>query len=455
MLISFYVLFNIPLWRETMHRLLLLALLLTTLTGCATVLGVKHETINQGDSGVVAIADTGYTTQDAEKRTVRYELLYLADRDLYLLRGQYRDSSRKIFHATIDPQNRLMSYADIGAYPQHYSNALLAEAIAEELMRRGDSRWARAIQHSRNDETSRRLIDDPLAYAPEAGMDNILYSAAGQSGNRSEEIAKADRMLPINYGLQKEYAYSLFELDAATIKALATVLTAAQGKDCRADMGNLLIGRQAQDSICATLAAETGKLVTQLISHEGLRSLDDYGLVISLVRNLRSPGVMTNFITGTMVKSDAYKDRIRYGGIQSAQIRVAEGLREEKNRDIINSAKKAVGLEDSISIRGNISLLTPTTMKIKDAIDETRKAAAKEIINRSVFTSGPPSTYRFYDFQTYQLINLDYDNMKTDAKVYYVAVPEQKVGASCAIINEQLYFSGKQVKNSSETVCLQ
>jgi len=30
--------------------------------------------------------------------------------------------------------------------------------------------------------------------------------------------------------------------------------------------------------------------------------------------------------------------------------------------------------------------------------------------------------------------------------VYYVAVPEQKVGASCAIVNEQLYFGGKQVK---------
>lgn len=94
-------------------------------------------------------------------------------------------------------------------------------------------------------------------------------------------------------------------------------------------------------------------------------------------------------------------------------------------------------------------------MKIKDAIDETRKEAAKEIINRNNFSSGPISTYRFYDYQTYQLISLDYDAMRTDARVYYVAIPEQKVGASCAIINEQLYFGGKQVKNSSETVCIQ
>lgn len=154
-------------------------------------------------------------------------------------------------------------------------------------------------------------------------------------------------------------------------------------------------------------------------------------------------------------ESDAYKDRLRYGGIQAAQLKVADGLREEKNRELDNSATKEVGLEDSISIRGSISLLTPKTMKEKDAIEETRKEAAREIINRSSFNSGPLSTYRFYDYQTYQLIDLNYDAMKTDAKVYYVAVPEQKVGASCAIINEQLYLGGKLVKNASDTVCLQ
>jgi hypothetical protein len=109
----------------------------------------------------------------------------------------------------------------------------------------------------------------------------------------------------------------------------------------------------------------------------------------------------------------------------------------------------------AIGSQGSISLLTPKTMNIEDAIEETRKEAAKEIINRSSFNNGPLSTYRFYDFQTYQLINLYYDTMKTDAKVYYAAIPEQKVGASCANVNEQLYFGGTQVKNSSETVCLQ
>lgn len=439
-----------------MHRLLLLAVLVTTLTGCATVLGVKHEAINQGDSGVIAIADTGYTSQDAERRTVRYELLYLADRDLYMLRGQYRGTSRNIFHAVIDPQNRLMSYSETGAFPKHYSDALLAEALTEELMRRGDTRWARTIQKSRNDETSRRLIDDPLAYAPEAGMDEVLYrSAGGQGGSRVEEIAKADRMLPLNYGLQIEYSYNLYELDSVTIKQLGVAIETVKGKDCRADMANFLIGRSAQDGICATLADNTGRLVQQIITQTELRNLTQNGLVTSLVRKLRSPNVLTTFMTNTMVKSDAYKDRIRFGGIQSAQLKVADGLRDEKNRELINSATKEVGLEDSISIRGSISLLTPKTMKIKDAIEETRKEAAREIINRSSFNSGPLSTYRFYDYQSYQLIDLNYDAMKTDAKVYYVAIPEQKVGASCAIVNEQLYFGGKQVRNSSETVCLQ
>lgn len=439
-----------------MLRLLLLALLISALPGCATVLGVKHEAINQGDSGVVAVADTGYTTQDAERRTIRYELFYLADKDLYMLRGQYRGTSRNIFHAVIDPQNRLMSYSEISAFPRDYSESLLAEALTEELMRRGDTRWTQTIQKSRNDESSRRLIDAPLAYAPEAGMDEVLYrSVGGQRGSRDEEIAKADRMLPLNYGLQPEYSYNLYELDSVIVKQLGAARETAKSKDCRADMANLLIGRQAQDSICATLADDTGKLVQQLTRQTGLRNLTENGLVASLVRKLRSPNLLTTFITSTAVKSNAYKDRIRFGGIQSAQLKVADGLREEKSRELINSSTKEVGLDDSISIRGSISLLTPKTMKIKDAIEETRKEAAKEIINRSSFNSGPISTYRFYDYQTYLLINLDYESMRTDAKVYYVAIPEQKVGASCAIVNEQLYFGGKQVKNASETICIQ
>lgn len=329
-----------------MHRLLLLALLISVLSGCATVLGVKHEAINQGDSGVVAIADTGYTTQDAEKRTVRYELLYLADRELYMLRGQYRGTSRNIFHAVIDPQNGLMSYSEIGAFPKHYSDALLAEALTAELMQRGDTRWTRTIQKSRNDETSRRLIDDPLAYAPEAGMDEVLYrNAGGQRGSRVEEIARADRMLPLNYGLQTEYSYSLYELDTVTFKQLSAALEMAKSKDCRADLANLLIGRPAQDSICATMADDTGRLVQQVITQTGLRNLTQNGLVTSLVRKLRSPSVLTTiFTTVVTVESNAYKDRIRYGGIQSAQLKVADGLRDEQNRKLINSAKKEVGL---------------------------------------------------------------------------------------------------------------
>jgi hypothetical protein len=68
---------------------------------------------------------------------------------------------------------------------------------------------------------------------------------------------------------------------------VGAALETSKSKDCRADLANLLIGRPAQDSTCATLADNTGRLVQQLIMQTGLRDLTVNGLVTSLVQENR------------------------------------------------------------------------------------------------------------------------------------------------------------------------
>jgi hypothetical protein len=292
------------------------------------------------------------------ENAMAYELMYHSGKDLFILRGQYRQGfTRRIYYSIYDPKTR---------------NWFLAISDFESLLGRFDDavkEWAKQYWQATNDSigqmgapggtqsamAEQMRIDSldfrkfapivltlPYTSCPESpsiikGLREFGYDVSAVS----TMIPKADTSTPIQYGLSNHYNVRMINVSDAVSASFDRVKTKAAEKkvDCSRALEGFLQGREVADAdFCIAIAADIEKSILPLLSNPraGVDISKNPHFQQWLFKQQKDNGLKTfaaNFFTFERNNGDGAIDtgmdaRLRNGTIEDFEFKIISKLRD-------------------------------------------------------------------------------------------------------------------------------
>lgn len=320
--------------------LLILSLVIVMAVGLTTYCYALD--VPEANSKGMELLLNGFFSSEDKTSSFTYEAIK-TQKDIILIRGQFRNKQdRAIFYSAFDLKTKVLVWADTPAE----RDPELTEQFAQKMLNSyGNDPTGGSIRNEDIEKEQKSLNDySPYVFSPE--LKHIRDEMSKQGIDYQDYMRVADASLPVQYGIQTHYGVSVYVVDNDFSDLIVQTTKTLKGVNCTEEIKKIGQGRHTEHPECIKLFGVTNEVITDILAHKHMEKISTTNKhVQKYIAELRMPGgsifseigqiFMTPGSGGVEGRSFrggnlAVKDKLKYGYIHDAVIRVAEQLRNKK-----------------------------------------------------------------------------------------------------------------------------